>query len=155
MTRQEQMNDLFQRLLPSASQEEVESSRWSILDRVRADIAAGRDVAEIHRLNYGDYHILLVLEGGERHAYTIQTEVEEVTEGATKFGPGTLYTSLDRLLREGLIEETATRQDPRLKDETRQYYRLTQLGQKTLAAESERRAARALHVRDRRIVRPI
>jgi DNA-binding PadR family transcriptional regulator len=155
MRRQKQMDDLFQRLLPSASQENVEAARWSILDRVRADIAAGRDVAEIHQLNYGDYHILLVLEGGERHAYAIQTEVEEVTEGATKFGPGTLYTSLDRLLREGLIEETATRRDARLNDETRQYYRLTQMGQKTLAVESERRAARALHVRDRQIVRPI
>jgi DNA-binding PadR family transcriptional regulator len=150
------MDDLFERLLPSASQEQVESARRSILDRVRADIGAGRDAAaEVRRLNYGDYHILLVLQNGERHAYAIQTEVEEVTEGATKFGPGTLYTSLDRLLREGLIEEAATRRDPRLSDEQRQYYRLTQLGQRNLAAESERLAERSLQLRSRQIVRPI
>lgn len=82
-------------------------------------------------------------------------QVEEVTEGATKFGPGTLYTSLDRLLREGLIEETATRRDRRISDEPRQYYRLTRMGQKNLAVESERLAERSLPLRGSQIVRPV
>jgi DNA-binding PadR family transcriptional regulator len=150
------MDDLFKRLLPSASHEQVESARWSILDRLHADIAAGQDAAaEVFKLNYGDYHILLVLESGERHGYAIQTEVEEVSEGATRFGPGTLYTSLDRLLRKGLIEEAATRQDPTLNEEQRQYYRLTNLGQKNLAAESERLAERTVRWQAGQIVRPM
>lgn len=138
---------LFERLLPSATGEQVESARWRILDRIRADAAAGRQPIETTEtrtsaINYGDYNILRVLEGGERHGYAIMSEVEQVTEGATKFGPGTLYTSIQRLLRSGLIEESQSRPDPRLNDEPRRHFRLTGLGQRVLTEYSEKRAAR-------------
>jgi DNA-binding PadR family transcriptional regulator len=48
-------------------------------------------------------------------------------------GPGTLYGSIDRMIRDGLVEES-DKQD----DERRRYYRLTALGRKVLAAELER-----------------
>jgi DNA-binding PadR family transcriptional regulator len=154
------MDQLFERLLPSASQEQVESSRWRVLERVRADVAAGRQPGEAIEsagaaLNYGDYHILLVLADGERHGYAIMSEVEAVTEGATKFGPGTLYTSLCRLLEAGLIEETECRSDPIVNDEPRQHYQLTGMGQRVLRAESERLAAQVFHVRGRQVVRSL
>ena len=147
MPRPNDMDHLFGRLLPSATQEQVESARWRILGRVRADIAAGRQPVEREEaftptINYGDYHILLVLEDGERHGYAIMSEVEQVTEGATKFGPGTLYTSIQRLLRTGLIEESRSRPDLQLNDEPRRYFRLTGLGQKVLAENFEKRASR-------------
>jgi DNA-binding PadR family transcriptional regulator len=66
------------------------------------------------------------------------SDVEEMTNGATTFGPGTLYTSIKRLLSAGLIDESANRPDLKLDDERRRYYRLTALGRKVLTAESER-----------------
>jgi DNA-binding PadR family transcriptional regulator len=129
------MDELFKLLLPSASQTQVEDARSRILEHIRAGAAA---VLPVSRLNHGDYHILLVISGGECHGYTIMAEVAEVTEGATRFGPGTLYTSIKRLLTAGLIEESRHRPDLRINDEARRYYRLTGLGQKVLAAESEK-----------------
>jgi len=141
VTRNRNMDELFKSLLPSASHDQIESARWRILERVREGAVEEPVTVEIGPLNHGDYHILLVLSAGERHGYTIMTEVAEVTEGATKFGPGTLYTSLRRLLASGLVEETRNRPDPKMNDESRRYYRLTGMGQKVLVAESERRAA--------------
>ena len=48
-------------------------------------------------------------------------------------GPGTLYGSIDRMMRDGLVEES-DKQD----NERRRYYRLTRLGRSVLAAELER-----------------
>ena len=48
-------------------------------------------------------------------------------------GPGTLYGSIDRLIRDGFIEES-NKED----DERRRYYRLTTQGRAVLAAELER-----------------
>ena len=52
---------------------------------------------------------------GERHGYAIMAEVEQLTNGALRLAPGTLYTTIKRLLGAGLIEETgrATRPAPR------------------------------------------
>jgi DNA-binding PadR family transcriptional regulator len=147
------MDELFERLLPSASHEQIEGARWRILERVRAAAVEEPVSLAIGELNHGDYHILLVLSAGERHGYAIMNEVAEVTEGATKFGPGTLYTSIRRLLTSGLIEESRNRPDPRINDEPRRYYRLTAMGQKVLAAESERFAAQSGYAHGPQIVR--
>jgi DNA-binding PadR family transcriptional regulator len=155
MTRDRKMDDVFGRLLPSASQEQIEGARWRILEHVRAGAIAEPVSLLVGRLNHGDYHILLVLSAGERHGYAIMAEVAEVTEGATKFGPGTLYTSIKRLLTAGLIEESRNRPDRRINDEPRRYYRLTAIGQKVLVAESERLSARPDYARDPQIVRSI
>ena len=48
-------------------------------------------------------------------------------------GPGTLYGTLDRLMRDGLVEETGLSDDER-----RRYYRLTSDGRSVLASELER-----------------
>jgi len=148
------MDELFARLLPSASQEQIEGARGRVLARVRAG-AVEEPVALPLGLNHGDYHILLVLSEGERHGYAILAEVAEVTEGATRFGPGTLYTSIKRLQTAGLIEESTNRPDPKINDEPRRYYRLTAMGQKVLAAESERLAARLPHAHNPQILRSI
>lgn len=152
--RDNKLDDLFERFLPSASPEEIETSRWGVLDRIRARIAAGRETTEAtFVLNHGDYHILLALENGERHAYAIMSEVAKLTEGATQFGPGTLFTSIGRLLTAGLIEETRIRPDLRVNDEPRQYYQLTGVGLRALAMESQRLAARIFHLRGQEMMR--
>ena len=105
-------------------------------------------------LNHADLHILLALADGERHGYGIMSDVEEMTGGATTFGPGTLYTSIKRLLTAGLIEESANRPDPKLDDERRRYYRLTGLGRKVLIAETERLSRLLRYARSHRLVKP-
>jgi len=83
-------------------------------------------------------HILLALSTHERHGYGIMKQVESDAQGKVKMGPGTLYGSLGRMIEAGLIRERDKKVDPRMDDERRVYYRLTGLGQTTLAAELER-----------------
>ncbi len=83
-------------------------------------------------------HILLALREGERHGYAVMRDVERLSDGAVKMGPGTLYGAIKRLLADGLIEESAERPDPELDDQRRRYYRLTGLGERVCAAEIER-----------------
>ena len=83
-------------------------------------------------------HILLALSTKERHGYGIMKEVEADSDGKIKMGPGTLYGSLGRMLEAGLIRESNENRDSNMDDERRIYYRITGLGEKTLAAELER-----------------
>jgi DNA-binding PadR family transcriptional regulator len=98
------------------------------------------------------FHILLALAGGERHGYAIMREVANITGGALKLGPGTLYRSIKSLLADGLIEETEERPDPALDDERRRYYRLTELGARMAQAEAARLARLVDAARERRLL---
>jgi DNA-binding PadR family transcriptional regulator len=84
------------------------------------------------------FHVLLSLADQELHGYGIMQEVLERTDGRVRLWPATLYGTLKRLLDEGLIEESDERPAPELDDARRRYYRLTRLGRRVLAAESER-----------------
>jgi Transcriptional regulator PadR-like family len=64
-------------------------------------------------------HILLALTDGEKHGYAIMGDVERLSGGAVKIGPGTLYGSIKRMLADGLIEESDERPDPRPDDQRR------------------------------------
>jgi DNA-binding PadR family transcriptional regulator len=57
-------------------------------------------------------------------------------------GPGTLYGSLDRMMRSGLVEETGFTDDDR-----RRYYRITKFGSEVFSAEAARLAAMMSAVR--------
>src|SRR5882672_3530991 len=83
-------------------------------------------------------HILLALSTEERHGYGIMKEVDADSQGKVKMGPGTLYGSIGRMIEAGLIRESDKKVDPEMDDERRVYYRITGIGQKTLAAELER-----------------
>ena len=100
-------------------------------------------------------HILLALAAGEKHGYAIMSEVEFLTEGSVKMGPGTLYGTIKRMLKARLVEETDERPDPELDDERRRYYRLTGFGARVLDSEIARmeqltRAARTRRTAARR-----
>ena len=83
------------------------------------------------------HHVLLALLQGERHGYAIMQDIERITDGAVRMGPGTLYGALKRLLESGLVEETGEREDPAV-DERRRYYRITGAGRSAIAAETAR-----------------
>ena len=84
------------------------------------------------------FQVLLALADTERHGYGIILEVSERTDGLIKLRTGTLYTMLQRLIEEQLIEESDTRPAADQDDERRKYYRLTPLGHSVLAAEARR-----------------
>jgi DNA-binding PadR family transcriptional regulator len=104
-------------------------------------------------LNHADFHILLALADDERHGYAIMLHVEELTDGAVRLGPGTLYTSIKRLLGSGLITESGNRPDAELDDQRRRYYRLSKLGGKVLSAETTRMEKMLRHARSKRVAR--
>jgi len=82
-------------------------------------------------------HIALALLDGELHGYALMGRVAELSDGAVRMGPGTLYGTLNRLVVEGLIEETTdrvTRED----SERRRYYQLTASGRAVAVAELRR-----------------
>jgi len=83
-------------------------------------------------------HILLAISTTERHGYGIMKQVGADSQGKVNMGPGTLYGSLGRMIEAGLIRESDKKVDPEMDDERRIYYRITELGQKALAAELER-----------------
>jgi DNA-binding PadR family transcriptional regulator len=82
------------------------------------------------------FQILLALADEDLHGYGIMRQVEEQTAGRVRLGPGTLYSSIQTLLEEKLIQEieAATAQ------ERRRYYRLTAAGRKLARSEAERLA---------------
>ena len=86
-------------------------------------------------------HILMALADEDRHGYAIIQDVAARTDGAVRLGPGTLYRSIQRMLEQALIEETADRPAPEDDDERRRYYRLTAFGRAVARAETERLAS--------------
>jgi DNA-binding PadR family transcriptional regulator len=97
-----------------------------------------KEPADFLPLPSATLHILLALGPGEKHGYAIMRDVETLSDGTVRMGPGTLYGSVKRMLADGLIEETSSRPDPELDDQRRRYYRLTALGAKVSAAELAR-----------------
>ena len=90
------------------------------------------------------FNILLALTDSEKHGYRIMLEVEANTNGQVLMGPGTLYGSIKRMLKAGLIEESDERADLEMDDQRRKYYRLTDLGRRTLNMEAERLASQVM-----------
>ena len=84
--------------------------------------------------------IMTALAQGSQHGYRIMTEVEEISGGRVTLRAGTLYTALDRLRADGLID--VDRQEI-VDNRLRRYYRLTPEGTERLATEAARLHANA------------
>ncbi len=84
--------------------------------------------------------ILTALADGTQHGYGIISEVANISGNRVRLRAGTLYTALDRLRADGLIDiDREEVVDNRL----RRYYRLTPTGTNRLAAEAVRLQANA------------
>jgi DNA-binding PadR family transcriptional regulator len=97
-----------------------------------------RDPTELLPLTPAVFHILLALSGGERHGYGIMQDIEALSGGQLQLGPGTLYRSIQRMLIDGLIEETTGAEPGGQDDERRRNYRLSEFGQEVVRAEVSR-----------------
>ena len=84
--------------------------------------------------------ILTALAAGSQHGYGIISDVTEISGGRVRLLAGTLYTALDRLRADGLIEVD---REEIVDNRLRRYYRLTPEGERRLAAEAARLQAHA------------
>src|SRR5271155_4224015 len=85
--------------------------------------------------------ILTALAGGNQHGYGIITDIEQISDGRIRLRAGTLYTALERLRADGLIEVD---REEIVNSRLRRYYRLTATGEERLAAEAARLQANAV-----------
>ena len=97
--------------------------------------ATGGEPAALSRVAM---YVLLAIGPEERHGYAIMREVERISEGTVRMGPGTLYGTNKKLLEIGLVEEAGERPDADGDDERRRYYRVTGLGERVVTAEVRR-----------------
>ena len=84
------------------------------------------------------FHILIALADGNKHGYAVMKEVSTATAGEVQLNPGTLYTTIKRLLEEGFIRETNAPAGTNSSDARRRYYALTSAGRRAAKAELER-----------------
>lgn len=101
-------------------------------------MAGTKSLPTLPPLSRNALHVLLAIGAEERHGYAIMREVERLTDGAIRLGPGAIYTTIRKLVDDGLIEETEERPDPGLDDQRRRYYRLTAAGLAATTAEVRR-----------------
>jgi len=94
-----------------------------------------RSSNEFLPLSPATLHVLLALTSGDLHGYGIMLEVARQSGGQYKIGSGTLYDNIKKLLNVGLVEALPA------DDSERRRYRLTQMGNSVLAAETERLTA--------------
>jgi DNA-binding PadR family transcriptional regulator len=97
-----------------------------------------RDPSDLLPLSTPVLHILLALGHERMHGYGIMQAIEQKTEGAARVLPGTLYTTLNRMLADGLVEEMSPPKDSPDDDRRRRYYRTTPFGREVVAAEADR-----------------
>jgi DNA-binding PadR family transcriptional regulator len=96
--------------------------------------------------------ILTALAAGSQHGYGIITDVQEISGGRVQLRAGTLYTALDRLRADELVEvDREEVVDGRL----RRYYQLTPKGSAVLADEAARLQANASVAMSRLKVRAV
>lgn len=98
------------------------------------------------------FQILLALAGEDLHGYGIMRQVAEQTSNRIRLGPGTLYSSVQTLLENQLIEEVASLADDPAAAR-RRYYRLTSSGRKLARDESEHLAETLRIARARKLLR--
>jgi len=87
------------------------------------------------------FHILVALADRDRHGYSIMQDVTARTDGQVRLSAATLYSSIRRMLEQGLIGELEESPDPSNQDERRRYYTLTAFGREAAMAEARRLTA--------------
>lgn len=76
------------------------------------------------------FYILFCLQQ-ERHGYSITQKVKELTEGQLSISPGTMYGTLAKMEKDGLIVFVR-------EEEKRKLYSITELGRQILELEIQR-----------------
>lgn len=101
-------------------------------------------------MNENTFWILTALAGGRLHGYAVLRDVESLTAGAVSLRVTTLYASLERLEREGLVRTSG---EEIVDGRARRYYELTDNGAQGLRLETERLSIR-LMAAEKRLAAP-
>ena len=88
-------------------------------------------------LSETSFFILLCLAPSPKHGYAIIKEVEALSNERVRLATGTLYTALQRLQRNNLIERIEI-DELSLDRRKRKFYRLTHSGRRILLGETQR-----------------
>ncbi len=81
------------------------------------------------------FWILTALAAEPRHGYGVIQDVARLSQNAVVLQVGTLYTAIDRLVAEGLVEGD---HDEVVDGRNRRYYRITDQGATALGVQTER-----------------
>jgi DNA-binding PadR family transcriptional regulator len=98
------------------------------------------------------FFILFALADGAKHGYAIMQSVSRISANQFRMGPGTLYTTIQRLLDLELIEETEGTDVPSEHEGRRRYYQLTRSGKIILGADLDRMESLVRMAHDRKLV---
>ena len=99
-------------------------------------------------LQAATFHILVALADRDRHGYSIMQDVAARTDGQVRLSAATLYSSIRRMLEQGLVAELRDSPDPESQDERRRYYTLTDFGREVALAEARRLAVMLAQARE-------
>jgi DNA-binding PadR family transcriptional regulator len=110
------------------------------------------DLQHLLPLTPAVFFILFALADGEKHGYAIMQTVSRISDNQFRMGPGTLYTTIQRLLDLGLIEETENAGGQSDRESRRRYYKLTRTGKALLAADLSRMESVVRLARNKRLV---
>jgi DNA-binding PadR family transcriptional regulator len=85
------------------------------------------------------FHILLSLDRHPAHGYGVRQEIDRRTQGSIVLAAGTLYETLQRLQRDGLVTETDPPPESTERASSRwRFYVATPLGREVLRREVAR-----------------
>ncbi len=110
------------------------------------------DLQHLLPLTSAVFFILFGLADGEKHGYAIMQSVSRISDNQFRMGPGTLYTTIQRLLDLDLIEETESAGSQSDHEKRRRYYKLTRTGKAILAADISRMESVVRWAREKKLV---
>ena len=97
------------------------------------------------------FQILLALADRDRHGLGIMQEVLDRTGGAMRLWPAMLYRNLQKLEREGLIEEVDGPAEPMAGSP--RFFRMTAAGRRACTAEARRLSSFVDAAREKNLLR--
>ena len=110
------------------------------------------DLQHLLPLTPAVFFILFALADGEKHGYAIMQSVSRISAHQFRMGPGTLYSTIQRLLGLDLIEETEVVGGQSDHEDRRRCYKLTRTGKAILAADISRMESVVRLARDKKLV---
>lgn len=110
------------------------------------------DLQHLLPLTPAVFFILFALFDGEKHGYAIMQSVSRISEDQFRMGPGTLYSTIQRLVDLDLIEETEGTGGQSDHEKRRRYYKLTRTGKAILAADIRRMESVVRLAHDKKLV---
>lgn len=99
----------------------------------------------INEMREPSFLLLTALAEGPQHGYALLKRIGDLGDGRHRLKPGSLYTMIDRLVEEGLIEPTGSEV---VNGRHRRYYDLTGVGAQELQSRARRMQSNAQQALD-------